>query len=686
MTQLQAVSNEAQQAFRFSPNRQERRQAEGNLKKLIQKGSPVDKLPAVALQLLQGMMQGYGNKLSEEHKQSLFEVCIQYSQILFGKATGRIVISLDAGLGKTLSIVALAAAITKLGYKSKSIMVAQSRIAELCLMNDALIKAGVAPESIGLVHSYQYDPKLPVVDGEPLNEYGEIKKGYAARVSNAKEDSSQFQFLLVSHSKVKGKREIVKHTQYKGQPRTLTIWDESFISTEATCVGLRDLKTAIVEFEGSMQYELQEVAPFITWLKQSHDLLANEEKSQKAGSKAKEIYLPPLSEIQATTYGGYAQYSRKDKRSEWRQMLRSLVAMAADPVRVSLAGGEAVLQFSDAVSKQLTNLVVLDASYKIRELVRIDPTLQEPDFFVHKHNLKSYEDCTLHRLDYFGSRIAAETPVRAAKVAKEVAIVIKGLPLNEAICLFTFKWQDNPKKKTHASIVKSALQEQGIDIDTTVTLKDGTIKPRFMWKTWGQETGSNNASHCHHIFLVGVLRQPANQFLAQLVGQSHDLLKDMPKAAVSEAEVTELSHLIYQASLRSRARVVSNGRALSANFYLVLDEPRVESYLLEIMRGLTIKEWIPSDPTLVKPKVMNQAAQRVIKAFQELTSGDLNEISVRDFKVRYELTGVPDQTFKAARDQALSMNQGWYQPQGSKSFKRVFPSVTQQHQIKITQH
>ena len=191
----------------YIPNRQERRAAKGNIKKLINNGSPREKLSLTMINLLEEMITSYGNTLSHEHYQALLEVCDLYARILFGEITGRSVVSMDCGLGKTLSVVALAAAITKLGYRTKSIMICQSRISELCLMNDALIKAGVAPESIGLVHSYQYDPKLPVSDGEPLNEYGDIKKGYAARISNAKEDSSQFQFLLVSHSKVKGKRE-----------------------------------------------------------------------------------------------------------------------------------------------------------------------------------------------------------------------------------------------------------------------------------------------------------------------------------------------------------------------------------------------------------------------------------------------------------------------------------------------
>jgi hypothetical protein len=674
MTQATNTHNpsNAEAFFRYTPNRQNRRAAKENIKKLINSGSPSEKLSLTTINVLEGLIRGYGNSLSPEHYQALLEVSNLYSKILFGQTSGRLVVSLDCGLGKTLSVVALATAITKLGLKTKSVMICQSRISELCLLNDALIEAGVPPESIGLVHAYQYDQKLQVVAGEPLTDLGDVKKGYAAKPANAKENSSQFQFLLVSHSKIKSKRDIVQHTQFKGQPRSLTIWDESFVSTEATCVGLRDLRVAIVEYEGFKQHDLETVDPFISWLKKSHDVLANEEKAQQAGCKAQAIYLPPLTDAESQLYEGFAQYKPRDKRSEWRMMLREMVAMAADPVRVSMTGNEAAIQFSDAVSKELTNLVVLDASYRIRELVRIDPSLREPSFFVHRQNLKSYEDCTLQRLNYFGSRIAAETPLRAVKVAHEVATVIKGLPQDEAICLFTFKHHHSPKTKSHYSIIINALQKQGIDLDATITLKDGTTRSRFMWKTWGQETGSNNASHCKHVFLVGVLRQPENQFLAQLIGQSQNLLRDVSKASLSDAVVTELAHLIYQASLRSRARIVDNGKALAANFYLVLDEPRVEKYLSEIMSGLVIKEWIPTDPTLVKKEVTTSATQRIVAALIELTNGDLNEISVKNFKITFELTDIPDKVFRVSREKAFNINQGWKQPQGSKSLKRVF--------------
>jgi hypothetical protein len=654
-------------------NRKQRRKAAKAVKHITKVGSPREKLSLVALDILEKKIESYGNALSGDHKKALLEVCDLYSRIIFGETTGRSVVALDCGLGKTLSVVALVAAIHKLGYDSRSVMICQSRVSELCLMNDALIEAGVPAQKIGLVHSYGHDPLAKVIDGEVINHDGSTKFGWAAKPSNAKDDSSKFQFLLCSHNKLRGKREIIKHTQFRGQPRTITIWDESFISTEATSVGLRDLKTSIQEFENS-ECGSEEVLPFINWLKEAFNQLSQEELSQKDGNSAKVIHLPHLTDIQLTEYEKLAQYKFKDKRTEWRKHLRDLLGMAADPVRVSIAGGEAVLQFSDAVSKQLTNLVVLDASYRIRELVKIDPTLREPSFFVHRHNLKSYEDVTLHRLNYYGSRVAAETPEKSSKVSKEVALVIKDLPLDEAVCIFTFKWNDQ-RKAEHAASIRSALTAQGIDLHSTVTLGDGSVKPRFIWKTWGQETGSNNASYCSHLFMVGVLRQQEDKFLAQLVGQSQDLLTDMSSYSLQEAMVSEFAHLVYQASLRSRARIVSHGKALSANLYLVLDEPRIEGYLKEIMRGLQVTEWQPKDEFFGGANVTSDVSKKILQSLNELNTTSRESLSIAEFKKLYDLTKVPLTTFQAARDQALMACTGWRLE--GRSFKRIFPSVTQ---------
>ncbi|CAM3667183.1 hypothetical protein [Polynucleobacter antarcticus] len=655
-------------------NRSQRRRSEKNIQRLSTKGSPREKLSLTTLRTLQNKIESYGNTLSDEHKQALLEVTDLYSRIVFKEVSGRFVVALDCGLGKTLSVVALASAIHQLGLDSKSIMICQSKISELCLMVDALLEAGVPPQKIGLVHSYTYAPSSPILDGEVINMDGSVRKGYAAKPSNAKEDSTQFQFLLVSHSKVKGKREIVKHTQFKGKPRTLTIWDESFISTEATSIGLRDLKTAIQEFENT-QFNNPEVDHYISWLKRSYDLLIKEENAQKQGTPVSVLTLPYLSDIEATKFEGLSKYNQKDKRYEWRQMLRDLLKMSSDPVRVSLAGGEAVLQFNDSISKELTNLVVLDASYRIRELVKVDPTLTEPKFFVHRHNLKSYEDVVLHRMNYYGSRLSAENSVKSPKIAKEIALVIKEIPLNEAVCLFTFKWTDK-RKLHHAQVIKDALESEGINLSSQVTLRDGSVKPRFIFKTWGQETGSNNASYCSHLFMAGVLRQQENSFLAQLVGQSQDILRDIDQSLLNQAMVSEFAHLVYQAGLRSQARIVSKGKALPAHLYLVLDEPRIEEPLREIMRGLQVVEWIPQDTSLMKREAIEGIAKVIRDGFTQLNLGSLTQISVRAFKQTYGLTEMPEKTFQVSRDQVLKTNLGWILPAGSRSFKKVFQDET----------
>lgn len=652
-------------------SRSQRRSSGRAIQKLSNTGTPREKLSLLTLTTLQKKIESYGNFLSMEHKQALLEVSDLYSKIIFGETQGRYVVALDCGLGKTLSVVSLISAIHNIGYNQRSIMICQSKISELCLMVDALVEAGVPEEKIGLVHSYIHDPAALVVDGEVMNPNGTVRRNHAAHPANAKVNSSQFQFLLVSHSRVKGKREIMQHTQFKGNQRTLTIWDESFISSEATSIGLRDLKTSIQEFENS-NFNRVEIEEFLSWLKSSYDSLVTEENLQKQGNPVSLVTLPFLTQAQVTTYTNQTRLNGKDTRYELRANLRQLLQMSLDPMRISITGHESALQFNDSVSKELTNLVVLDASYRIRELVRIDPSLQEPSFFVHRHNLKSYEDVTLNRMNYYGSRAAAESYEKSPKIAKEIALVIKGIPLNEAVCLFTFKWNAT-QKIHHAQVIKNAITSQGIDIHGVVTLSDGSTKPRFIFKTWGMETGSNNASYCSHLFMAGVLRQQENSFLAQLVGQSKNMLREINQVALSEAIVSELAHLVYQAGLRSSARIVSNGKALPTQIYLILDEPKIEKTLQLIMSNLQIKPWIPQDPSLSKSEVLSSLTQRITSAFTELNIESSNVISVRSFKEKYGLSDIPAQSFSYSRDQALEDSSClWMLPKGSRSFHRVF--------------
>ncbi len=620
-------------------------------------------------------MTGYGNVLSAAHEQALLEVCDLYGKIIFGFKTGRFVLPIDCGIGKSLSILAIITAIYELGHTQRSVLVCQSRISELCLMNEALIKAGVPSQSIGLVHSYTYDPLAKVVDGVVLNPDGSTKEGYAAMPSNATENSSEFQFLLCSHSRLQGKDEINAFTHYKGKPRSLNLWDEGLVATSSSSIRLGELNSAISILENDHRLDPSKISSFVGWLKDSFQLLTTEEDRQRSGSLASSVTLKHLTPEEVLNFKGLARTKTNGRsRGEWRSDLEALLDMSKAPVRVNIAGGESVVQYQDAISRDLTNLVVLDASYTIRQLVRLDPTLVEPKFYVLRENLKDYSDVTLHRLNYYGSRDSAENPEKSSKVAKEIALVIKELPKDQAICLFTFKSRD-PKKPSHANSIQRVLIDHGLDLHATVTLPNGSIKPRFVWKHWGEHLGANNASYCEHLFMAGVLRQPEDDFAAALIGQTHDLLTDMDSATFREAMVTECAHVVYQASLRSRARMVSNGKALSANLWLVFDDPRIENYLKEAMKGLVVKEWIPQDEFFKGSNVINEVSKKISTAFAELNQESQDLISAAEFKKKYGFSEVSTTTYKTARDQVLDSQIGWQLV--GRSYQRIFPQVTQ---------
>ena len=659
-----------------SLNRKQKRDSERIFQKLRQNGTPCQKLATEARDILHSTMINYGNVLSAAHEQALLEICDLYSNIIFGHKKGRFVVPLQCGLGKSLSVLAIIIAIHNMKQTQRSVLVCQSRISELCIMKTALIKAGVPPEKIGLVHSYTYDPLATVVDGVVLNADGTTRAECAALPSNAtNENGSDFQFLLCSHSRVQGRDEITAFTHYKGNPRSLNLWDEGLVSTSSSSIRLGELNSAITILENDNRLDLSKVAPLVTWLKASYQLLITEEAKQRLGSQASSVSLQQLTSADHMYFSSLAKAKAIGRsRGEWRGDLEALLGMSKAPVRVSIAGGESVVQYQDAVSRELTNLVVLDASYIIRQLVRLDPTLQDPKFYVLRETLKSYSDVTLHRLNYYGSRDAAENPQKLLKVATEIALVIKDIPVDQAICLFTFLNRDS-RKPSHANGIQRVLMDHGVDLKATVTLPDGSNKPRFVWKTWGEHTGANNASYCENLFMAGVLRQPEDDFTASLIGQTQNLLSPIDSEVVSEAMISECAHVVYQASLRSRARMVSCGKALSANLYLVFNDARIEHYLKEAMKGVVIKEWIPKDEFFKGSDVTGEVAKKMILAFEDLTQGSINSISVSELKKSYGFTEVADKTFQLSRDQALLASTGW-QLEG-RSFKRLFPAVTQ---------
>ena len=660
-------------------NRAMRRNAKKNIKTIQRLGTPDEKLTLETMSVVERQMAKFGNTLSDLHRKALFSVCSTYSKLLYGVIEGRFVVPLDAGMGKTLSALALCTAMHNLNVR-KSIMICQSKVSELCILHKALVDSGIPEEKIGIVHSFRENLHYSVVDGEVIDLDGNKVEGFAAVKSIDKSEIADRQFLLVCHNRVIGNAKIMSDTVFDMNERNLVIWDESAITTTAKSIELSDIEGAYGIFHADKKESLDEYKDFIHWMDNLITTLKSEADLQDHGRHPRQLWLPQLNQDQAKKFNSYVAYARRDKRTEWRKDLELIISMANEPVRVTKAGGKAVMSFTVTIPDTINRMCILDASYPIRELVKRDEKLRMDGFFqtmlTESLMLKSYEDVTLHRMHAHGSRDAAEDEVKSLKMAKEVVEVVKTIPEDEGICIFTFL--PNPPFSNQAAQLKTLLASSGVDLAAKVKDHRGIERSRFAWRTWGQETGSNTASYTKNVILMGVLRRKRTEFHAASVGQSRNLTTHISSEDLSRDESTELTHYIYQASLRSCARLVSDGKALRSNIWLFLNDSDVEQHLSQVMRKMVIKEWIPKDQSLLVSRVQSDLTKRILVSLDELlTMDDIQEISSYAFKDRFGFRDEAATTFTRAVNQIFENDLAPHWIQEGRSFKKIrMPDLT----------
>jgi hypothetical protein len=104
-------------------------------------------------------LEGFGSRLNDKHRQALRRMLETYSSMARGEITGRFAFDLPTGCGKTQSVIAWCQAVYET-QTSHSVVIATSKVEELCDIKRKLMKKGVPEECIGLIHSKHYDRDL----------------------------------------------------------------------------------------------------------------------------------------------------------------------------------------------------------------------------------------------------------------------------------------------------------------------------------------------------------------------------------------------------------------------------------------------------------------------------------------------------------------------------------------------
>jgi hypothetical protein len=540
------------------------------------------------------------------------------------------VFALPTGTGKTSAIIAWLTVLHRLGAAADgvSVAVSASKVEALCSIKRALLANGVPEERIGLKHSLA-DASLP---------------------STGDDDR---RFMLVTHQRVRGGANHRLFCEHRGRPRSLLVYDESLFRSDCIAIGARDIRGGL-GFLSAVVSDKPEIAGVIDYLRRCQDLIAEavEQAREKPDAPASVVTLPELSELEQVGFPeALHSAARKPAEQGMVEPLRELIALSGSPMRVAVTPqGEGLLWHRIAVPEALDNVLVLDASYPIRQLCRLDPTLTPASRFSDAQ-VKRYDNVTLLQMFAASGRNSVARSFLQERrekraVSREVVEVVKRIPGDEAVLIFTFKSpQDNIRR-----ILLDDLRAAGVDTGA----KTPDAKDRINVLTWGNETSLNDFAHCRHVLLAGVLHRSLLDLASVAVGQLDDRNAKLDGKWLLELMRSEVAHCVYQAISRGSCREVDRGQAKPMTAYVILPWP-LQPYLEPVMPGLKHGVWVP-----VHGGICDGAATRmalsILDHLRKLPEG-IRKVSTRQLR---EALGIPGgRAFRRAVEQLSGLCSEW---------------------------
>lgn len=581
----------------------------------------------------------FGQVLSNDHKKALAALMISMTEMAQGRLSGRNAFGLPTGTGKTLSIVAWLSTLIELGHSNISVAVSASKVEALCELKRDLIKAGIPGDTIALIHSYKHDLSKVHPDGT-------LHDGYASEPC----DNADRQIVLVTHQRIRNSSSLETFHKHNGKIRNLLIYDESLLASDSTGIALNDLKGALGWYTGKYgdQDNSAQLVGFVSSCVET--ITAQLEKLEPSIERV--IRMPPLSEKTRN------DLIRLAGRYGVMEPVRTLLDISRHPVRIVSTGQGGLVWYQIAIPKEIKNVVILDASHPIRELSRLDPTINDAEETIDLIKslgkplaaIKKFDDVTIKQMFVGGGRSTMANDFTGdRKRAKEVARLIASLPDNESVLVFTYKKRMN-ESINYKAVILSELEKLKVDVDAS--LPSG--RKRINILTWGMETSLNEYNHCSHVILAGVLQRNPVDLVACYIGQKDALHTPLSDSTATDLQLSESVHLIYQALSRGSCRNIHDGQARPMTGYIMHRDDRVQHELSKVMPGVCWENWISKLSNTPLGKVKSQATE--IATFLKTT--DQPRISSRAVKKALE-SEVDSQSWSRAFVRAVTNLPDW---------------------------
>jgi hypothetical protein len=179
--------------------------------------------------------------------------------------------------------------------------------------------------------------------------------------------------------------------------------------------------------------------------------------------------------------------------------------------------------------------------------------------------------------------------------------VVKAIPEDEAVMIWTFKDRDANRRRAavddvkYRRILEAELQAAGIDTKARImvpTVGDEVMeRDRFIFRTWGQETSDSQYSYASNMIFAGILHRSYHDLASCIVGQKDDLMHRVDHHQLRRLLQSEVAHSVYQALCRGSCRLIIGNQAKPMKAWLIHRDRSIRSTLGEVMPGVRWAIW-----------------------------------------------------------------------------------------------
>ena len=621
-------------------------------------GVNTSQLTVAAHDDLVNTLMTFGNRLSPRHSEALKAILTYYTDIASGDRQGRYAFPLGTSLGKTQSVVSWCATVHSMGLDYTA-LICQEQIETLNDLYKDLLAKGIPADAVGIVHRDESE-KYSLSTGNPR----------------------EYRFLLVTHEMIKSSRDVDKYMSLGfedfGEQRAVCIWDESLIKSDSLHQRGDHLSASLKYIDDIATGEFSErrldgaLSDALSYLKESLNQITKRHRALRQSGKTASRTID-LEELDSDTIKSWCKEIRRlDVPDNVKRTLVGFLNNSQEKVRLVRLGkgasSEGIVSYKLRIPRGLTNIVVLDASAAIRHLMDKDRTLTIVDGY---EDVKTFENFEVVQIKTKGGNTFVRNIRKNNALIREVVNdVTSGWLPAEAACLIACV-KSRPGRNGPQEKIRTALEDAGVDLDATVTVREHgpggrafwTERPKFEFVTWGQERATNKYRHCSHIIAAGVLRRDELELSAASSGQREDLMHD-DVTNRRDIEITQTSEQFYRLQQllgRGTSRKTIHGSASPA-WAKVYDQADFSPFIEKGMPGVN---WTCQESGVyVRPankgKRTNTKTSKLSTAILEwLKTASGERISVRNLKLALGATSEHPKTFTRALERALDATEAW---------------------------